>query len=40
MNNIIAMEHTSLKSDSQMFKDLFFKKSKIEEYNNNNKLII
>jgi len=37
MNNIIAIEHTSLKSDnSQMFKGLFFKKSKIEEHNNNN----
>jgi hypothetical protein len=35
------MEHTSLKSDnSQMLKDLFFKKSKIEEYNNDNKLFI
>ena len=30
------MEHTSLKSDNrQTFKDSFFKKSKIEEYNNN-----
>jgi len=35
MNNIIAMEHTCLKSDSQMFEDSFFKKNKIEEYNNN-----
>jgi hypothetical protein len=35
MNNIVAMEHTGLKSDDrQMFKDLFFKESKIEEHNN------
>ena len=37
MNDIIAIEHTSLKSgNSQMFKSLFFKKSKTEEHNNNN----
>jgi len=40
MNNIIAIEHTSLKSgNSQMFKGLFFKKSKTEEHNNNKQLM-